>query len=74
MRKTISILLLTLFTLQANYAFTWKTLPKLPKKTLGTPEGDAKKGLLQTKKDLKALEEDAADPFFRKTKISKKME
>ena len=41
----------------------WKTPNQSCRKTLGTPEGDAKKAITQTKKDLKALEEDAADPF-----------
>ena len=49
MRKTISILLLTCFTLQANAQFG-KLLNKVAEKTLGTPEGDAKKPLLRTKK------------------------
>ena len=33
------------------------------RKTLGTPEGDAKKAITQTKRFKKALEEDAFDPF-----------
>ena len=70
MRKTISILLLTCFTLQANAQFG-KLLTKVAEKTLGTPEGDAKKAITPDKKDLKALEEDAADPFLEKQNFKK---
>ena len=70
MRKTISILLLTCFTLQANAQFG-KLLTKVAEKTLGTPEGDAKKAMTPDKKDLKALEEDAADPFLEKQNFKK---
>lgn len=70
MRKTISILLLTCFTLQANAQFG-KLLNKVAEKTLGTPEGDAKKAITPDKKDLKALEEDAADPFLEKQNFKK---
>ena len=40
-----------------------KLMNKVAEKTLGTPEGDAKKSNYADKKDLKALEEDALDTF-----------
>ncbi len=71
MRKTISILLLTCFTLQAKCSIRGKLLTKVAEKTSGTPEGDAKKAITPDKNDLKALEEDAADPFLEKQNFKK---
>lgn len=70
MRKITTILLLSCFTLQANAQFG-KLLNKVAEKTLGTPEGDAKKAITPDKKDLKALEEDATDPFLEKQNFKK---
>lgn len=70
MKKTVFVLLMSCFTLQANAQFG-KLLTKVAEKTLGTPEGDAKKAITPDKKDLKALEEDAADPFLEKQNFKK---
>jgi hypothetical protein len=70
MRKITTILLLSCFTLQANAQFG-KLLNKVAEKTLGTPEGDAKKAMEPNKKEQKALDEDAADPFLEKQNFKK---
>ncbi len=70
MKKTVFVLLMSCFTLQANAQFG-KLLTKVAEKTLGTPEGDAKKAITPDKKDLKALEEDAADSFLEKQNFKK---
>ena len=70
MKKTVFVLLMSCFTLQANAQFG-KLLTKVAEKTLGTPEGDAKKAITPHKKDLTALEEDAADPFLEKQHFKK---
>lgn len=48
-----------------------KLVNKVAEKTLGTPEGDAKKAITPDKKDLKALEEDAKDPFLENQNFKK---
>lgn len=70
MKKTVFVLLMSCFTLQANAQFG-KLLTKVAEKTLGTPEGDAKKAITPDKKDLKALEEDAVDSFLEKQNFKK---
>lgn len=48
-----------------------KLVNKVAEKTLGTPEGDTKKAITPDKKDLKALEEDAKDPFLENQNFKK---
>ena len=48
-----------------------KLVNKVAEKALGTPEGDAKKAITPDKKDLKALEEDAKDPFLENQNFKK---
>jgi hypothetical protein len=46
-------------------------LNKMAEKALGSPESDAKKAITPDKKDLKALEEDANDPFLESQNFKK---
>ena len=48
-----------------------KLVNKVAEKALGTPEGDTKKAITPDKKDLKALEEDAKDPFLENQNFKK---
>ena len=66
-------LLIALLLLGANQcnAQLGKLINKVAEKTLGTPEGDAKKAITPDKKDLKALEEDANDSFLDKQSFKK---
>ena len=69
--KTAVFVLLNFFLINDANAQFGKLLNKVAEKTLGTPEGDAKKALTPDKKDLKALEEDAADTFLENQNFKK---
>ncbi|WP_396188703.1 hypothetical protein [Flavobacterium sp.] len=69
--KTAVFVLLNFFLVNDANAQFGKLLNKVAEKTLGTPEGDAKKALTPDKKDLKALEEDAKDPFLENQSFKK---
>ncbi|MFK7001817.1 hypothetical protein V3470_12455 [Flavobacterium oreochromis] len=58
------LLLLSISSVSITYAQFGKLLNKVAEKALGSPENDAKKAITPDKKDLKALEEDAADSFL----------
>ncbi len=69
--KTAVFVLLNFFLVNDANAQFGKLLNKVAEKTLGTPEGDAKKALTPDKKDLKALEEDASDTFLENQNFKK---
>src|SRR5574343_962102 len=70
LKTTLLIAVHFLFVNQVQAQFG-KLVNKVAEKTLGTPEGDAKKAITPDKKDLKALEEDAKDPFLEKQNFKK---
>ncbi|QYS87678.1 hypothetical protein JJC03_07805 [Flavobacterium oreochromis] len=66
------LLLLSISSVSITYAQFGKLLNKVAEKALGSPENDAKKAITPDKKDLKALEEDAADSFLENQVFKKK--
>lgn len=69
--KSGLLVLFILFNINKSQAQFGKLINKVAEKALGSPESDAKKAITPSKKDLKALEEDAADPFLEKQTFKK---
>lgn len=70
MRK-ISILILLIgisYNVEAQFG---KLINKVAEKALGSPESDAKKAFTPNKKEQKALDEDASDPFLENQNFKK---
>ena len=65
------LVLFIFFNANKSHAQFGKLINKVAEKALGSPESDAKKAITPSKKDLKALEEDAADPFLEKQTFKK---
>ena len=70
LKTTLLIALHFLFVNDVQAQFG-KLVNKVAEKALGTPEGDTKKAITPDKKDLKALEEDAKDPFLENQNFKK---
>lgn len=70
LKTTLLIAVHFLFVNQVQAQFG-KLVNKVAEKALGTPEGDTKKAITPDKKDLKALEEDAKDPFLENQNFKK---
>ncbi|QYS88335.1 hypothetical protein [Flavobacterium davisii] len=64
-------LLLLITNMPMSHAQFGKLLNKVAEKALGSPESDVKKAIIPDKKDLKALEEDAGDPFLESQNFKK---
>ena len=69
--KSVVAAFLGILFFQPAEAQLGKLIDKAAEKTFGSPESDAKKAFEPSKKELKALEEDAKDPFLEKQVFKK---
>ncbi|WP_417940640.1 hypothetical protein [Flavobacterium sp. RS13.1] len=69
--KTALLVVSIVLSMNQSQAQFGKLINKVAEKTLGTPEGDAKKAFIPNKKEQKMLDEDAADSFLEKQTFKK---